>query len=95
LTHCRYASWREARRDLTINPGGAGDLAVAARLLRAEWGMGYTYGLAAIAAAVTLTFILSPKDGVERAFARNWLALIGVTMGIMVLFIVGVILIIG
>jgi hypothetical protein len=57
--------------------------------------MGFTYGLAAIAAAVTLTFVLRPKDGVERAFARNWLALIGVTMSIMLLFIVGIILIIG
>lgn len=55
--------------------------------------MGYTYGLAAIVAAVGLTFILRPKNGEERAFARNWLALIGVTMTIMLLFIVGIILI--
>jgi hypothetical protein len=53
--------------------------------------MTFTLGLAAMAAAVILVFVLKPKNGVERPFVRNWLALITVTMTIMGLFIVGIV----
>jgi hypothetical protein len=52
--------------------------------------MTFTLGLAAMAAAVILVFILKPKNGVERPFVRSWLALITV-MTIMGLFIVGIV----
>ncbi len=53
--------------------------------------MTFTLGLAAMVAAVILTFILKPKNGVERPFVHSWLALITVTMTIMGLFIVGIV----
>ena len=52
--------------------------------------MGFTGGLIAVVIAVVLMFLLKAKNGVEKPFARNWMALIGVTMTIMVLFIGGV-----
>ena len=52
--------------------------------------MGFTGGLIAIAVAVGLLFLLKAKNGVERPFARNWMALVGVTMSVMVLLIGGV-----
>jgi len=52
--------------------------------------MGVTGGLIAIALAIGLTFLLKAKGLEEKAFARNWLALVGVTMAIMLLFIAGV-----
>lgn len=51
--------------------------------------MGFTGGLIAIAAAVALTLALRAKGLEEKPFARNWLALVGVSMGIMLLFIGG------
>ena len=44
----------------------------------------------AIAAAIAVIFFLRPVNGVERAFARNWMALVGVTMAAMMLFIGGI-----
>jgi hypothetical protein len=52
--------------------------------------MGFTGGLIAVVISVVLMFLLKAKNGVEKPFARNWMALIGVTMTIMVLFIGGV-----
>lgn len=52
--------------------------------------MGFAGGLIAIALAIGLIFALKAKGLEERAFARNWMALVGVTMGIMLLFIGGV-----
>jgi hypothetical protein len=52
--------------------------------------MAITIGILAIVLAVALTIALKAKAGVERPFARNWLALVGVTMTIMALFIAGV-----
>ena len=52
--------------------------------------MGFIAGLIAIAVAILATFLLRAKNGLEKSFARNWLALIGVTMAIMTLFIAGV-----
>ena len=52
--------------------------------------MGFTGGLIAIAAAIAVIFFLRPVNGVERAFARNWMALVGVTMAAMMLFIGGI-----
>ncbi|TMJ02617.1 MAG: hypothetical protein E6G97_12380 [Alphaproteobacteria bacterium] len=49
--------------------------------------MGFTGGLIAIALAVGLTLLLKARGLEEKAFARNWMALVGVTMGIMLLFI--------
>ena len=39
--------------------------------------------------AVVLTLALRPKRLEEKAFARNWMALVGVTLAIMLLFITG------
>jgi len=52
--------------------------------------MGFTGGLIAIAAAVALTLALKARGLEEKAFARSWMALVGVTMAIMLLFIAGV-----
>jgi len=52
--------------------------------------MGVTGGLIAIAVAVVLTLALRPKGLEEKAFARNWMALVSVSMVIMLLFIAGV-----
>ena len=52
--------------------------------------MGFTGGLIAIAVAVALTLALKPKGLEEKPFARNWMALVGVTMAIMLLFIGGI-----
>ena len=52
--------------------------------------MGFTGGLIAIALAVGLMFALKAKGSEERAFARNWMALVSVTMIVMLLFIGGV-----
>jgi len=52
--------------------------------------MGFTGGLIAVVIAVVLMFLLKAKNGIERPFARNWMALITVTMVIMILFIGGV-----
>ena len=52
--------------------------------------MGFTAGLIAIAAAIAVKFFLRPGNGVERAFARTWMALVGVTMAAMILFIGGI-----
>ena len=52
--------------------------------------MGFTGGLIAIAAAIAVMFFLGPVNGVERAFARNWMALVGVLMFVMMLFIGGI-----
>jgi uncharacterized protein YhhL (DUF1145 family) len=52
--------------------------------------MGFTGGLIAVAIAVALMFWVKAKNGVEKPFARNWMALIAVTMLIMILFIGGV-----
>ena len=49
--------------------------------------MGFTGGLIAIAVAVALLFALKTKGLEEKPFARNWMALVGVTMVIMLLFI--------
>jgi hypothetical protein len=51
--------------------------------------MGFTGGLIAVAIAGALLFLLKARNGVEKPFARNWMALIGVTMAIMLLFIGG------
>ncbi|MGB9364774.1 MAG: hypothetical protein WCE79_02045 [Xanthobacteraceae bacterium] len=51
--------------------------------------MSFTGGLIAIAAAVALTLALKARGLEEKSFARNWMALVGVTMGIMLLFIGG------
>jgi uncharacterized membrane protein len=52
--------------------------------------MGSTGGLILIALAIGLLFALKAKGLEEKAFARNWMALVGVSMGIMLLFISGV-----
>ena len=52
--------------------------------------MGVTGGLIAIALAIGLAFSLKAKGLEEKPFARNFLALVGVTMLIMLLFIAGV-----
>lgn len=52
--------------------------------------MGFTGGLVAVAISVALMVLLKAKNGVERPFARNWMALIAVTMAIMILFIGGI-----
>jgi len=52
--------------------------------------MGVTGGLIAIALALGLTFFLKAKGLEEKPFARNFMALVGVVMGIMLLFIAGV-----
>ena len=51
--------------------------------------MGFTGGLIAIALGAVLLFLVKAKGGVERPFAQNWMALVGVTMTIMLLFIGG------
>ncbi len=51
--------------------------------------MGFTGGLIAIAVAVALTLALKAKGLEEKPFARNWMALVGVSMAIMLLFIGG------
>lgn len=51
--------------------------------------MGFAGGLAALALAGALIFLLKAKNGVERPFARNWMPLVGVTMTVMVLLIGG------
>jgi multisubunit Na+/H+ antiporter MnhB subunit len=51
--------------------------------------MGFVGGLIAMAIAVVLLFLLKAKNGVEKPFARNWMALITATMAIMVMFIGG------
>ena len=52
--------------------------------------MGFTAGVIAVAAAIALMFFVKAKNGVERPFARNWMALVGVTMTFMMLLVVGV-----
>jgi len=52
--------------------------------------MGVTGGLIAIALAIGLTIFLKAKGLEEKPFARNFMALVGVTMAIMLLFIAGV-----
>ena len=52
--------------------------------------MGFTGGLIAIAVAIALTLALRPKGLEEKPFARNWMALVSVSMLIMLLFIAGV-----
>ena len=52
--------------------------------------MGFTGGLIALALAVGLTFALKAKGLEEKPFARNWMSLVGVTMGIMMLLVGGV-----
>lgn len=51
--------------------------------------MGFTAGVIGVVAALALLFLLKAKDGVERPFARNWMALVGVVMTIMTLFVAG------
>ena len=51
--------------------------------------MGLTGGLIAIVLAVGLTIVCRARNGEERPFARNWMALVGVTMAVMTLFIAG------
>ena len=52
--------------------------------------MGLIGGLLAMAISVLLMFLAKARSGVERPFARNWMALISVTMVIMILFIGGI-----
>ena len=52
--------------------------------------MGFTGGVIAVAAAITLMFFAKAKNGVERPIARNWMALVGVTMSFMLLLVVGI-----
>ena len=52
--------------------------------------MGFTGGLIAVAVAVALTLALKARGLEEKAFARNWMALVGVTMIIMLMFIGGI-----
>jgi hypothetical protein len=52
--------------------------------------MGTTGGLIAIVASIAILFFCRPKNGVERPFVRNWMALVGVTMVVMMLFVAGI-----
>lgn len=52
--------------------------------------MGFIGGVVAIAAAIAVVFFLRPRNGVERPFVHNWMALVGVTMLAMMLFIGGI-----
>ena len=52
--------------------------------------MGLTAGIVALIVALVATFLLRAKNGEEKPFARSWMALVGVTMTVMALFIGGV-----
>ena len=52
--------------------------------------MGFTGGLVAIAASVVILLLAKAKNGVEKPFARNWMALVAVTMTIQILFMGGI-----
>jgi len=46
-------------------------------------------GIIAILLSACLLYSLKAKDGVERPFARNWVALVAATMLVMGLFVGG------
>lgn len=52
--------------------------------------MGFTGGWIALAAAIGLLLALKARGLEEKPFARNWMALVSVTMAIMLLFVGGI-----